>query len=200
MTTRIAIVDDHPMVRGGLEAMLSSESGFEVVLLAENPKQLLNYYNDAVPQVVISDVRMPGMDGFALLETMRTSHPEARILLMAGMPLKEEEEKARQMGASGYLPKSIDEDKLREAIHAIAADAHSFVSQDFQYASSLLSQRELDTLKLAAEGLQREEIARRLGVGLESVKTYMRSVLLKLDAPNSTRAVARAFELGILRP
>lgn len=200
MTTRIAIVDDHPMVRGGLEAMLSSESGFEVVLLAENPKELLTYYNDETPQVVISDVRMPGMDGFALLETMRAIHPEARVLLMAGMPLKEEENRARQMGASGYLPKSVDEDKLIAAIRAIAKDKNKFVTEDFQVESSVLSQRELEVLELAAKGLQREEIAKQMGIGNETVKTYMKNVQLKLDAPNTTRAVARAFELGILRP
>jgi len=187
------------MVREGLEAMLMSEEGFDVVALAANGEEALKAVAEHRPDVVLSDVRMPKMDGFAMLEHLRRIAPESRVVFLAGMPLKEEERRAKADGASGYLPKDVDQDRLSAAIREVASDAGRFVREEFQSAPSLLTAREMDVLRLVAQGNQRDQIAATLGIGPESVKTHLKGIMNKLDCPNATSAVGRAYELGILR-
>ncbi len=195
----ILIADDHPMVREGLAAMLESEEGFEVVGQASNGEVALSEAKRLVPDVVLSDVRMPKMDGFELLTHLRRALPAARVLLLAGMPLKEEEARARADGASGYLPKDVDLDRLSQTIRDIADNPTVFAAEEFQAAPSLLTAREMDVLRLVAQGNQRDQIASLLGIGSESVKTHLKGIMTKLKCPNATSAVGRAYELGILR-
>ena len=197
--TTLLIADDHPMVREGLEAMLMSEDGFSVVGLAASGEEALGLYASTHPDIVLSDIRMPRLDGFGLLEKLRAADPSAKVLLLAGMPLREEEMRARRDGAKGYLPKSVDQDKLTAAIRAIAAGTDAFFSEAVESAPSLLTAREMDVLRLVAHGNQRDQIAAALGIGSESVKTHLKGIMTKLGVPNATSAVGRAYELGILR-
>ncbi len=197
--TTLMVVDDHPMVREGLEAMLMSEEGFKVVALAPSGEAAVSEYERTRPDIVLSDVRMPGMDGFVMLEKLRACDPGVRVLLLAGMPLREEEDRARREGARGYLPKSVDQDKLTDAIRLIAEGPDFFACDEFQAAPSILTAREMDVLRLVAKGNQRDQIASALGIGAESVKTHLKGIMTKLGCPNSTSAVGRAYELGILR-
>ena len=142
---------------------------------------------------------MPGIDGFGVLAKLKESHPDIRVLLMVGMPLKEEEARAREEGAKGYLPKNVDQDRLVAAIRTIAAGGPGFVCEEFQAAPSTLTARELDVLREVASGKQRDAIAASLGIGAESVKTHLKGIMTKLSCPNATSAVSRAYELGILR-
>ena len=195
----LMIVDDHPMVREGLAAMLESERDFVVSALASTGEEAVAIGKMSKPDVVMSDIRMPGIDGFGVLAKLKEIHPDIRVLLMAGMPLKEEENRAREEGAKGYLPKNVDQDRLVAAIRAIAADESGFVCEEFQAAPSTLTARELDVLREVACGKQRDAIAATLGIGPESVKTHLKGIMTKLNCPNATSAVSRAYELGILR-
>lgn len=199
MSIRVAIADDHPMVREGLAAMLASEGGFEIVATAEDGAKAVAAFPAAAPDVVLSDVRMPEMDGFAMLERLKRSLPGVKVLFLAGMPLAEEESRAMREGAAGYLPKDVDQDRLSRAIRDVASGAEEFAKEVFQSAPSPLTARELDVLRLVEKGWQRDKIAATLGIGPESVKTHMKGLLAKLDSPNSTAAVAKAYSLGILR-
>ena len=187
------------MVREGLEAMLLSEEGFKVDALCSNGEEALAVIADARPDVVLSDVRMPKVDGFGMLERLKASCPDVRVILLAGMPLKEEEYRAKSMGARGYLPKDVDQDRLSQAIRAVAGDTEDFACERFQAAPSLLTAREMDVLRLVAQGNQRDQIAVALGIGAESVKTHLKGIMTKLNCPNATSAVGRAYEMGILR-
>ena len=195
----IMIVDDHPMVREGLAAMLESERDFSVSALAATGEEAVAIGGMSKPDIVLSDIRMPGIDGFGVLAKLKAQHPDIRVLLRAGMPLKEEEARAREEGARGYLPKNVDQARLVTAIRAIAADETGFVCEEFEAAPSTLTGRELDVLKLVAKGNQRDAIAAALGIGAESVKTHLKGIMTKLGCPNATSAVSRAYELGILR-
>ena len=112
---------------------------------------------------------------------------------------REEEQRARENGARGYLPKDVDQARLAKAIREIAATEDSFECVEFQAAPSLLTTREMDVLRLVAQGNQRDQIAAALGIGAESVKTHLKGIMNKLGCPNATSAVGRAYELGILR-
>ena len=195
---KVLVVDDHPIVREGLEAMFASEGGFDVVGLAANGEEAIALAGKTQPDVVLSDVRMPKMDGFAMLSHMARVVPSARVILLAGMPLREEEARAKAEGAAGYLPKDVDQDRLSEAIRSAAAGG-AFIREQFQAAPSLLTVREMDVLRLLAQGRQRDQIAAALGIGAESVKTHLKGIMNKLGCPNATSAVGRAYELGILR-
>ena len=137
----IMIVDDHPMVREGLAAMLESEQDFRVDALAATGEEAVAIAGLSKPDIVLSDIRMPGIDGFGVLAKLKESYPDIRVLLMAGMPLKEEEARAREEGAKGYLPKNVDQDRLVAAIRTIAAGESGFVCEEFQAAPSRRAQR-----------------------------------------------------------
>ena len=141
----------------------------------------------------------PGMDGFETLAKLRRFYPEIRVLLLAGMPLKVEEEKARAEGARGYLPKSLDWERLVSAIRIAAKDG-DFIADDFDEPKvGPLSRREIDVLTYIAQGKTHEEIGIIGGISAETVRTHMKSILRKLDCANAPAAVSRAYELGILR-
>lgn len=196
---RIMIVDDHPVVREGLEAMLESAKGFRVVASAADGETAVEKVAKANPDILVLDIRLPGMDGFATLEAIRKERPDQKALLLAGMPLKAELSRAREMGASGYLPKNVDHRRLLDALRTIAAGG-PFQEETLPEVPSMLTAREMDVLKYLALGKTREEVGLILGIALETVRTHTKSIQVKLDASNTTGAVSRAYELGILRP
>ena len=141
----------------------------------------------------------PKGDGFALLAAVRNAYPSVRVLLLAGMPLKDEENRAREDGARGYLPKSLDGQALVKAIRRIAKANGGFVSNDYVPNTGILSDKELTVLQYASEGKTREEIAVILNIHPETVKTHLKHIMEKFDTVNTVASVARGFELGLLR-
>ena len=194
------IVDDHPMVRDGLAVMLAARRIFKVEHTCSDGEEAVAYVRQhGCPDVILSDVRMPGMDGFEMIAKIRRFYPKARVLLLAGMPLKEESERARKLGAAGYMSKSADINRLSQAIQEIAEDPAFFAEDSFTPSPSILSPRELDVIRLLAKGFQRDAIAARLNISSETVKSRIKTLMLKLDVSNAVQAVSRAYELGILR-
>ena len=199
---KVMIVDDHPVVRNGLEAMLSVEEDIEVSAAVEGGNAAVEWcaaHVDSLPDVIVTDVHMPKGDGFGMLASIRNAYPSVRVLLLAGMPLKEEESRARNDGACGYLPKSLDGQVLVKCIRSIAQSDSEFVTDEFVQNTGVLSDKELTVLQYASEGKTRDEIAIILGVHSETVKSHLKHIMAKLDTVNTTASVARAFELGLLR-
>ena len=179
---KIMIVDDHPVVRNGLEAMLSVEEDMEVVAAVEGGDAAVawcakNARN--LPDVVVADVHMPKGDGFGMLAAMRNSYHGVRVLLLAGMPLKDEETRAREDGARGYLPKSLDGRDLVKFIRRVACNPAGFVSNAYEQNTGVLSDKELTVLQYASEGKTRDEIAVIVGVSPETVKTHLKHIMEK---------------------
>jgi len=195
---KVMIVDDHPVVRRGMMDLLASERDFAKPLLAVNGEEAVRLLEESKVDVVVMDVRMPKLDGFGAAELVRRRGAKPGILLLAGMPLKDEEDRARSLGVEGYLPKSIDQDELVDAIRKIAAGETVFRSADFTPIPAILSKRELEVLKYLAIGKTREEIAIILGLSIHTVKTHVQTIQRRLNACNTTSAVARAYELGVL--
>lgn len=196
----VMIVDDHPVVREGLEVMLASEKGFSIRPSAESAEEALALCRkDGAPDVLVSDIHMAGMTGLELLPRVKREFPSVKVLLLAGMPLKAEEEEARSAGASGYLPKSAKRGAIAAAIRHVVSEPDAFVEEQFAPPPSPLSEREGEILRYMALGKTREEISIILGIGLETVKTHSKNLIAKLDATNTAGAVSRAYELGLLR-
>ena len=201
-TLSVLIVDDHPIVRDGLAALLSADDAFAPVATMEGGEELLAFCKtNGAPDILVSDVRMPKMDGFQLLARCRKLYPETMVVLLAGLPLAREEERARTMGARGYLPKSVSGERLKAILKSVAAKETDFAHEEAGEAPdpALLTARERAVLELLAKGLTREEIGTVEHVSSETVKTQVRSILLKLDVPNAVAAVATAYKRGILR-
>ena len=184
--TRIMIVDDHPVVRDGMEAMLENESDFKVVAsVADGPS-------------AIETCRR--MNGFETLEKLKRTFADISVLLLAGMPLKVEVEDARRLGARGYLPKSIDWAKLVAAIRRAASDDATFIEEScVDEKVGPLSPREQEIIKFLSLGKTHEEMAIIFGISPETVRSHVKGIFRKLDCSNAAAAVGRAYELGILR-
>lgn len=196
----ILIIDDHPVVRDGMASMFENEDDFKVVGAVKCGEEAVEFCRQkGKPDVVVSDIRMPGMDGFETLARLQRFFPDIHVLMLAGMPLKLEEEKARAAKARGYLPKSLDWERLVAAIR-LAAKKGDFLADDFDEEKvGPLSPREIDILKYIALGKTHEEIGIINSISAETVRSHVKNILRKLDSANAPAAVARAYDLGILR-
>lgn len=200
--TRILIVDDHPVVRSGMEAMLRVEKDFKTVAAVASGEEALDFFNkNGAVDLVIMDIRMTGIDGIETTRRIRAKFPDVSVLLLAGMPLRAELEEAKKAGAKGYLPKSTSWKNLVHAIRCAASPDSAFLEEGFAEARiGPLSPRETEILKYLAIGKTHDEIAIITSISVTTVKSHVKNILLKLDCPNGPAAVNRAYELGILRP
>jgi two-component system NarL family response regulator len=202
--TRILLVDDHFMVRLGLSAVLSREPDLEVVGQAANGAEALELFERLRPDVVLMDGILPDIHGVDVIRQLLARHPQARVLMLSVNDTEEDIHQAIEAGARGYMPKSSEEDETIHAVREIAA-GHDFLPPEIarklavRKRHSTLSEREIDVLRLTAEGRTNKEIAAALGLGGSSVKTYLARIFTKLGASDRTQAVSLARDRGILR-
>jgi DNA-binding NarL/FixJ family response regulator len=197
---RLLIIDDHAVVREGLEAMLGVDPGFERIATASSTEEALPVCASLRPHVVLLDLRMPGSDGFNALEIIHQRWPEIRVLILSASATAAEVSLARRNGASGYLSKSADRATLLEAIRKVAAGGLVF-SQEIkspQSESPALSARELEVLRHLGRGLSNQELGRVLGISPETVKSHIKAIFHKFGAADRAEAIARAYEFGLL--
>jgi two-component system nitrate/nitrite response regulator NarL len=193
---RILIADDHPLFRLGLKFALQAQ-GFEVVAEAETGSQAVNCCGSCPIDVAILDVRMPDGDGIVACQQITKLGLPLVVLLMTTFQEPALIEAARQAGAKGYLSKETDPAELARIIQQILAAPE----QDWLPARQelpKLTPRELCVLQLMMEGLANKQIARRLGLSIETVKEYASTAYRKLDASDRVTALFKAQQLGIL--
>ena len=198
---RILLVDDHAVLRESLASMLALDDAFVIIGQAGNATEALSLHAALQPDVTLQDVRLPGKDGFYVLEALLGKSPLARVILFASSSLANEVRRARELGASGFLPKQVTLEQLSASIHKVHEGEtcweHSkSVPQPLMEA---LSARELETLDCLRRGLTNAQIVKALGISEHTVKHHVKAVCDKLDTSDRTEAVARAFELGLLQ-
>lgn len=209
-TIRVLVVEDHTLVRQGLVAMLGAAEGVEVAAEAEDGERALELVPEEGPDVVLLDLRLPKVDGIEVLRRLKADDPGIRIIALTVHDEQAYVGEALLAGADGYLLKTVAHDELIDAIKRVAEGEvvlHPAVSRTAMTeltqlanrdASSDLSTRELDVLRHLAQGLSNKQIAVRLQVGVETVKTHISSILQKLDATDRTEAVAVALRRGLI--
>lgn len=209
---RILVADDHPVVRDGLVAILSTQEDLQVVAEAGNGSEVLTRANQTSPDVILLDLEMPEMDGVATLRRLREDDPDARVIIFTAFDTDERILAAVQAGAQGYLLKGAPRDEVFNAIRVVHGGgsllqpvvASKLLKQMTQGQDAdpteveSLTPRELEVLQLLAQGLQNKEIATELVISERTVKFHVSSILGKLGAGNRTEAVAIAAQQGLV--
>ena len=204
---RVLIADDHPAYRRGLQLMLHDVDDIEIAGEAETGLRAVELATALVPHVVVMDLRMPDLDGDEATARILAAVPSTRVVILTTYETDDAILRAIGAGASGYLLKAAPEDELLAGIRAVAAGevalAPSVSRVLVRRAASpapavVLTPREIDVLRLVAEGLSNREIGERLHLGEATVKTHLLTAFPKLDARSRTGAVTRARDLGLL--
>ena len=208
----ILVVDDHPIVREGLVAILESQIDFNVVAEGNNGVEALALYKKHAPNVVLMDLQMPQMDGVAAIQQIRAHDPEAKIVVLTAYDTDERILQAVQAGARGYLLKGAPREDIFRAIRvvnlggsllepAVAGKLLSHVGGIMrgENRDEELTARELDVLKLMAKGLRNKEIASELFITERTVKFHANSIYQKLEVNGRTEAVSKAIQRGLVQ-
>jgi DNA-binding NarL/FixJ family response regulator len=206
---RILLVDDHPVVLDGLEAILGTQPDFELAGRALSGAEALDLAETLRPDVVLLDLEMPGLGGVEVLRRLRAVSPASRVLVFTAFDTDERILAAVRAGAQGYLLKGTPREELFAAVRVVHEGgsllqpvvASKLLDRVRAEAAPVepLTSREAEVLRLLARGLQNKEIARDLGVTERTIKFHVSSVLQKLGAGNRTEAVAAAARLGLVR-
>lgn len=204
---RILIVDDHPVVREGLVAVLEDAQDFQVAGLAGSADEALASVETVRPDVVLLDLEMPGLDGVEAIPLFVASAPHPRVIVLTAYDTEERVLGAIRAGASGYLLKGAAASEIAHAIRAVSEGgsyltprvAARVVAQvSAPRRSGVLSGRERQVLRLVAQGLPNKQIARQLAITERTVKFHMTSIFNKLGAENRAQAIAVAAQRGLL--
>jgi len=208
---RIAIVDDDPLVRMGLRAIMGSEPGWTVVGEAGDGDAAVDLVTRENPDVVLMDIRMPGTDGLEATRRIVTSGSECRVLVLTTFEVDEYVFDAMRSGASGFVLKRVPPTELIEAVRIVAAGESLLfpastraVIERFSSATDHvmpeLTEREGEVLRQLARGRSNQEIGADLFVSIETVKSHVASILMKLGVRDRTQAVIVAYETGFVQP
>jgi DNA-binding NarL/FixJ family response regulator len=215
---RVLVVDDHPVSRTGLKFYLEASEDMEIVGEAVNGEQSVAMVDQCNPHVVLMDVGLPVMDGIQAAKLIRQKKPEIKIIMLTSHDSDEDIFASLAAGASGYCLKDVSQERLFSAIRcvssgdfwldtAIAGRLVNAISTSrinwttSQGQSTLvdpLSQRELEVLNLLVEGLSNQQIAARLVIGVETVKTHIKHILEKLAVSDRTQAAIKALREGLV--
>ena len=207
MTIRVLVADDHPVVRGGIVALLESERDIEVVGQASDGLAAVELAASLRPDLVLMDLRMPGIDGDEATSRILAADPTRRVLVLTTYESDDAILTAIEAGASGFLLKAAPQEEIIAGVRAVARGevalgpkvAALLVGRMGKPPTPTLSARETEVLALVGQGLSNPQIARQLFVGEATVKTHLLHVFEKLGVNDRTRAVTLAMELGILR-
>lgn len=205
---RLLIVDDHPVVRDGLSGMFASDPGFEVVGEAGDGAEAVRLAQVLAPDVILMDLRMPGMDGVTAITELARHRVTARVLVLTTYDTDGHVLSAIEAGATGYLLKDAPRAELRRAVQAAAngqavlspAVASRLMSRVRAQEPEPLSQREVEVLQLIAAGTTNREAAAKLFISEATVKTHLLHIYAKLGVSDRAAAVAEAFNRGLLTP
>ena len=200
---RILTVDDHPLLRDGIAALVSTQSDLKLVGEASSGREAIEQYRKLRPDITLMDVQMPGIDGIEALIAIRSEFPNARVIVLTTYKGDVQVKRALKAGAQAYILKNLLRQELLTAIRDVHA-GRKRIGQEVaaQLADHLgddqLTSREIDVLRLIAQGNSNKLIASELSLSEETVKGHVKNILSKLAANDRTHAVTIAIKRGII--
>jgi DNA-binding NarL/FixJ family response regulator len=202
-TLKVMCVDDHPLVRKGVAAILANEPDMELVAEASDGQEAVEKYRQLHPDVVLMDLRMPNMDGTEATRAIRSEDPEARIIALTSYDGDQDIYRALEAGVRGYILKEMVHSEVVKAIRTVQAGKRLMPPEVAERLSEYFPQvaltpREVEVLSLVARGMANKEIAHKLGTANGTIKMHVQNILEKLGASDRTHAVTIAIERGIL--
>jgi len=200
---RVLVVDDHPPMRVGLVALIRSQPGMEVVAEASDGERAIELYDELRPDIVLMDLRMPGIGGVEAILVIRKRHPEARVIVLSTYDLDEDIHRAMQSGAKSYLLKDMSIEEIATTIrgvHAGAAPLPPSVADRLHERDEReqLTERERDVLESLIKGRSNKEIASSLCISEDTVKSHLKTLFAKLHVRDRTGAAVEAIRHGIV--
>ena len=200
---RVLTVDDHPLLRDGIAALIGSEEDMELIGEASNGREGLDMFRKFRPDVTLMDLQMPEMNGIDAIGAIRGEFPEARIIVLTTHPGDVQVSRALKAGARAYLMKGELRKELLETVRAVHAGQKRLSSEVAaeiaeHVTDSSLTPREIDVLRLVAAGNANKEVGVRLSLTEVTIKSHMKNILAKLGASDRTHAVTIALKRGII--
>ena len=208
---KVLVADDHPVVRKGLQTCLAKQAKLKIVGEAVDGDEALRKTRELVPDVVLMDISMPGMNGLAVTEVLRKELPQVKVLILSVHSNKEYIFRVNQAGAHGYVSKEAPPDELIRAIESVYAGEPHF-SEDIARAAltefvntggkkepfAQLTVREREVLVLIAEGKSNKEIADRLGIGVRTIETHRERIMRRLNIHSVAGLTKYAIANGLI--
>jgi DNA-binding NarL/FixJ family response regulator len=199
----VLVVDDHPIVRLGIQAIINARPDMAVAAQASNGEEAIGLFKERVPDVTLMDLRLPGMGGVEAIRAIRALSPKARFVVLTTYEGDEDIHQALKSGAQGYLIKGMPHEDLIEAIRSVHAGGY-FVPQPIadvlasRASGGQLTPREKGVLSLLVEGKSNKEIGVALDISEATIKSHVSVILMKLSAADRTQAVVIALRRGLL--
>lgn len=201
---RVLVVDDHPPMRIGLVALIKSQPGMDVIAEASDGEEAIEVYDDVLPDIVLMDLRMPGIGGVEAILAIRKKHPEARVIVLSTYDLDEDIHRALQSGAKSYLLKDMPTEEIASSIRWVHSGGDTSLPR--QVAERLtersqrqqLTERERDVLEALIKGRSNKEIASSLYISEDTVKSHLKTLFTKLRVRDRTEAAVEAIRHGIV--
>jgi len=202
-TIRVLVVDDHPVLRDGLAAILGNQTDMTMVGEARDGNEAIERFRALRPDVTLMDLQMPGTNGVDAIVAIRAEHPGARIIVLTTYSGDVQAVRALKAGAAGYLLKSSLRTELIDAIHNVhrgQRHVHRDIADEIaiHVVDEALTEREIAILRLVSIGKANKQVAAELGLSEETIKGHMKSIFSKLDVADRTHAVTVAARRGII--
>jgi two-component system, NarL family, response regulator len=199
---KVLVVDDHPLMRVGIAAIIDGHIGMETVAQAGNGEEAVELYEKYLPDITLMDLRLPRMTGVEAIRKIRGRHVQARFVILTTYEGDEDIHQALEAGAMGYIIKGMPHNTLTDAIAAVHAGRRFLPSPikralDSRGVNSDLTERERQVLDLLVAGKSNRDIGEKLSIADATVKSHVSNILVKLNAVDRTQAVISALQRGL---
>ncbi|HMI08223.1 MAG TPA: response regulator transcription factor [Flavobacterium sp.] len=196
----IALVDDHQMFLDGMISVLSGQKSFDILFVENHAQKALEKLKECVPDIIITDISMPEMNGIEFIRIVKKSYPEVKILVVSMFDNLQSIE-----NIDGYLLKETDKQELIDAINSIVLDNKKYYGNQnnhidtFEFKKSILTQREKQIIRLIAEEYTTDAIADQLAISKGTIETHRKNIFFKLQVKNIAGLIKKAIYLGIIK-